>query len=281
MNRERLWIIGVLLIVFGGSLFGLFVLSDEGFYYFSGLSVYTIGFLIVGLIVSTCGFLLTLVCLDRNEESKIEAHNSKRIRIVLTAITALYLPLIGYLVTIDHEWIVRALIIESFQPSFGFYETFTLSSYCALFGTLLIFGIFVLPFVINEFGVSNYYPSESFPDLGENEQSIESAEDSFDRFVAFLKRRFCPIKNYMLPTGMSFVTLGSCLIGLPPFLFVDGPLTYDPEMETWFIKDYRGFIRGQLLLFGLLFLVIGLVLLGLFMRRHRHSASKEQLYRQV
>jgi hypothetical protein len=276
MNRENLWIIGVLLIVFGGSLFGLFMLSNEGFYYFGDLSMYTIGFLITGLIASIFGFLVTLTCLDRGK-----ADNTTKIRIVLIAMIILYLPLIGYLMTVDQEWTVRALIIESFQPSFGFYETFTLSSYSVLFGTLLAFGIFVLPFAVNEIGILNHHPSEPFTDYGAEGQTIEAAEDSFTRFVAFLKRRLGPIKNYVLPVGITLVILGCGLVGLPRFIFIDGPLTYDPEVEIWFIKDYKGFIRGKLLLFGLLFLVTGLVLIGVYIRRRRNSADKEKLKRSV
>jgi len=189
--------------------------------------------------------------------------------------------LIGYLITIDYEWTVQALIIESVQPSFAFYETFTLSSYSTLFGTLLIFGIFVLPFVVNESGILNHYSGEPVTDYGEEGQTIESAEDSFTRLVAFLNRRLGRIKNYALPIGTSLAIFGSCLVGLPHFLFIDGPLTYDLETETWFIKDYKGFIRGQLMLIGLLFLVIGVILIGVYIRRRRNSADKEKLSRQV
>lgn len=265
MNWEKLWILGVLLIVFGGSLFGLFVLSNESFY-FSGYNSYTIGFLITGIIVSVFGFLLTLACLDHSK-----ADNTTKIRIVLTAVTILYLPLIGYLMCINQEWTVRALIIEQFQLSFGFYETFTLSNYSALFGTLLAFGIFVLPFAVNELGIMNHTPDESFTDYGENGQTVESAEDSFTRFIAFLKRRLGQIRNYVLPVGLSLAVLGSCLVGLPHFLFIDGLWTYDLETETWYIKDYKGFIRGQLLLVGLLLLVIGVILIVVHIRRRRNS----------
>ncbi len=277
MNREKLWIIGGLLIVFGGSLFGLFVLSNESFYYFSGYSTYTIGFLIAGLIASIFGFLITIACLDHSKSQIKAADNTTKIRIVLIAVALLYLPLIGYLITIDYEWTVQALIIESFQPSFAFYGTFTVSSYNALFGTLLTFGIFVLPFVVNESGILNHYSGEPVTDLCAEGQSIESAEDSFTRLVAFLKRRLGRIKNYALPIGLSLALLGSCLVGLPYFLFIDGPLTYDLETEIWFIKDYKGFIRGQLMLFGLLFLLIGVILIGVYIRRARHSAGKEKL----
>lgn len=280
MNREKLWILGALLVIFGGFLFGLFVLSNEGFYYFSGLITYTIGFLITGLITSFFGFLLTLTCLDQNK-SQIKADNATKIRIVLTAMTIIYLPLIGYLIRINQEWTIRPLIIESFQPSFGFYETFTLSSHSALFAALLMFGIFVLPFVVTESGILDDHSVESTNDLEEG-QTIHDAEDSFSRFVVFLKRRFGSIKNirkYALPLGITLALLGSCLVGLPHLFFIDGPLTYDLETETWFIKDYKGFIRGKLLLIGIVLFVIGLVLIICHFRRNSNSAAKEKLKR--
>ena len=259
MNREKLWIIGVLMIVVGGFLIGLFVLSIEGFPYFSDLITYTIGFLITGLIASIFGFLFIIICLDRCEEAETKADNTTKIRIVLIAVIILYLISIGYLMSIDYEWTVRALIVGSL----GFYGTFTISSYSALFATLLTFGIFVLPFVINKSGILDDYPDGQPDDLEMEGQTFEDAEESFDRFVAFLKRRFGPIKkikNYALPIGIPLTILGSCLMGLPHFLFIDGPWTYDPKAEIWFIKDYKGFIRGQFLLIGLLFLAVGLIL---------------------
>jgi hypothetical protein len=210
--------------------------------------------------VSLFGFLFTIICLDRCEEAETKADNTTKIRIVLIAVTIIYLILIGYLMRIDYEWTVQALIIGSF----GFYGTFTITSYSALFATLLIFGIFVLPFVIKESGILDDYPDEPPDDLEEEGYTIEEAEKSFDRFAAFLKRRFGPlkkIKKFTLPIGIAFTILGSCLVGLPYFFIKDGPLTYDPKTEIWFIKDYKGFLRGQLLLIGILFLVVGLILI--------------------
>ena len=77
-----------------------------------------------------------------------------KIRIAVTSVTILFLILIGYLMYLnyldyEYEWTVEALTIGSFD----FFGTFTFTSYNALFATLLIFGIFVLPFVINESGI--------------------------------------------------------------------------------------------------------------------------------
>ena len=270
MNRENLWIIGVLLIVFGASLFSLFVFSTEGIYYFSRLSDYPIGFLITGLITSVLGFLLTLASLDSGK-SQIKT-NTTGIRIVFTVVTILYLFLIGYLISTDQEWTVKAFIIHSFKPSFGFYETFTWSSYSVLFGVLIIFGVFILPFVVNELGIVNRHPDVLFVDYGEEGQTLESAENSVTRLTAYLKRRgLGRIKTFVLPVGFSLIILGSCLVGLPHFLFIDGPWTFDPEVEVWYIKDYKGFIRGKLLLIGVLLLVVGIILILVYMRHRRNS----------
>lgn len=260
----------MLLIIFSGSLFGLFVLSNEDMSYFNGLSIYSIGFLITGLITSVLGFLLTLASLDSSKT--MTKTNTTRMRIVFSVTTILYLFLIGYLIYTNQQWTVNALIIEAFQPSFGFYETFTWSSYSILFGTLLIFGIFILPFVVNESGILNYYPDIPFTDYGEEGQTIESAEDSVTRLAAYLKRRqLGRIKTLVLPVGLSLTILGGLLMGLPHFMFIDGPLTYDLEEEIWYIEDYKGFIRGKLLLLGVFLLVVGVVLILVHTRQNRNS----------
>ena len=154
----------------------------------------------------------------------------------------------------------------------------------------LLFGIFVLPFVIAETGFLDDSPDEQVHNLEEEGYIIEEAEESFDRFVAFLKRRFAPImkmkkiknytlqiKNYTLPIAIAFTILGSFLVVIPYFIFIDGPWTWDPKTETWLIKDYKGFIRGQLLFIGLLLLIVGLTLIIHYIRRRRHSAGLEFL----
>jgi len=270
MNREKLWIIGVLLIIFGSSLFGSFVLSNEGIYYFSILSDYSIGFFITGLITSILGFLMTISNLD-SSKSQIKS-NTTRIRIVFAATTILYLFLIGYLIYTDQEWTVKAFIIHSFKPSFGFYETFTWSSYSILFGTLMIFGVFILPFAINELGILNQHPDIPFVDYGEEGQTVESAENSVTRLTAYLKKKgLGRIKRLVLPVGLLLTIIGSCLVGLPHFLFIDGPWTFDPKVEVWYIKDYKGFIRGKLLLIGVLLLMVGIIFILVYIRHRRNS----------
>jgi hypothetical protein len=271
--KENLWKIGILIIVVGIFLVGLFIWSNENFYlfgyFFGDLNQYAVGFLITGEIALLFGFLLTIICLDRYEELEIKTDNTTKIRVVLTAVTILCLILIGYLMATDYEWTIRAFIIEDFDQIFAFYGTFTLSSYSAMFATLLTFGIFVLPFVINESGILDDHPNKQLEDLEEEGQSIEKAEEQLDRFAGFLKRRFGPIKkikNYTLPIGITLTILGSCFIGLPHFFLIDSPQIFDPKTEELFRKDYKGFIRGQLLLIGLLFLVIGLILIIHYIR---------------
>ena len=277
MNKDsittNLGIIGALMIVVGTFLFGLFLLGSKNVYFMTNLIPYTVGFLITGLIASIFGFLFTIICLERCEETEINTDNTTKIRAVLIAVTVIFLMLMGYLTTIDYEWTVQPLIIDPF----AFYYGFTISSYNAFFATLLTFGIFVLPIVIAETGLLDGYPDEQIDNSDEEGYTIDEAEKAFDRFAAFLKRRFGLIKkieNYTLPIGLAFTVFGSCLVGLPYFYFIDGPLTWDPKTELWFIKDYKGFIRGPLLLIGILFLVIGLVLMFLFRRSKQPNPKK-------
>jgi len=187
--------------------------------------------------------------------------------------------------SIDHEWIVQPLIIDSINPSYAFYYGFSIWSNSLFFATLFVFGIFVLPFVITETGFLDDSPDEQVHNLEEEGYTIKETEESFDRFVTFLKRRFAPImkmkkiknytphiKNYTLPITIAFTILGSFLVILPYFIFIDGPLVMNHKTEKFFNKDYMGFIRGQLLLIGLLLLIVGLTLIIHYIRRRPHSA---------
>jgi len=211
-------------------------------------------------------------------------NNRTKIRIALTSVTILFLILIGYLIYLnyldyDYEWTVRAFIIEDFDQIFAFFGTFTISSYNAFFVTILSFGILILPFVINELGILDDHPNKQLEDLKEEGQSIEEAEDQLDRFAGFLKRRFGPIKkikNYTLPIGITLTILGGCLMVLPSRFLIDSPLTWNFKTETWIVKEYYGFIRGQLLLIGISLLIIGLIVIGLYIHRRPYSAGTEK-----
>jgi hypothetical protein len=99
-------------------------------------------------------------------------------------------------------------------------------------------------------------------------------------YLRFLKSRFGSIKkirNYSLPIGITSAILGSCFIGLPQFFLIDSPQIWNPKTETWNVEKYYGFIRGQLLLIGILLLVIGLVLIIRYIRRNPHSTIKEKV----
>jgi hypothetical protein len=202
--------------------------------------------------------------------------NKTKNRIALTLVTVLSLILIGYFMVIDYVWTVEALIIGPF----AFFGTFTISSNTALFATLFIFGIFVLPFIFYESGFLDDSTDEQPDDFEETGQSIEEAEEQVNRLIGFLKSRLGSIKkvrNYPLPIGITSAILGGCLITLPSIFLTDSELIWIPETEEWFVKEYYGFIRGHLLLIGILLLVIGLILIIRYIRRNSQSTIKEKL----
>ncbi len=275
MNKENLWLIGVLLIVAGTFFISLFLFSSEEIHFMSDLSQYTAGFLITGLIASFFGFIFTIICLDLYEEAEAKGDNTTKIRVVLIIVTAIFLILIGYLMYVNEEWEIEALIIEEFDQIFAFYPTFTLTSYNVMFATLLTFGIFVLPFVIAETGFLDDSPDEQNHNLEEDGYNPKKAEEAFDRFGAFLKKRIDKIKkttiikNYTLPIAIIFSILGSCLVVLPYFFLIDSPLLSDYETGDLYRVVYHGFIRGQLFLIGILLIVIGIILVRLYIRRQK------------
>ncbi len=129
--------------------------------------------------------------------------------------------------------------------------------------------------MVNELGILDHQPGVPFVDYGEEGQTVESAENSVIRLIAYLKRRrLGRIKNFVLPVGFSLIILGSCLVGLPQFVFLDGQWTFDPKVEVWYIKDYKGFIRGKLMLIGVLLLVVGIILILVYIRYRRNSTKK-------
>ena len=284
MNKEKLWRIGLLIFFLGIFLLSLFFLINEGLrneklpneelYFFSETSQFAGGFLIGGSIVLFLGFLFTIICLNYYEETDSKLGNTIKIRVVLTIVTATYLVLIGYLMYFDHEpWEFKALIIEDFDQIFAFYPKFSLTSYDVIFATLIVFGIFVLPFVINELGFLDSYPDEQLEDLVEKRQASEKAENQTDRSAAFFKRRFDiikKIKNYTLPIGVTITTLGCCSMVLPYFFLVDSPQVPDAKTGELFRETYQGLLRGQFFLVGILLLVIGIFFIRSYLRRRQH-----------
>jgi len=282
VNKENLWLIGVLLIVVGFFSTSLFLLGSEEIHFMSDLIPYTAGFLITGLIAPFFGFIFTLFCLNLYDKADIKPDNTSKIRVVLIAVSILYLTLIGYLMSIDFEWTVQPLIIDLIEPSYALYYEFTISSYGVFVATLFMFGFFVLPFVIAETGFLGDSADEQNHNLEEDGFNIDEAEEAFDRFAAFIKSRIGTIKkitivkNYTLPIAITFSILGSCLVGLPYFLFIDGEPIEDPKTGIEYIP-YKGYIRGQLLLIGLLFLAISLILIIQYKRRRTNSGNKTEI----
>jgi hypothetical protein len=274
MNKEKLWIIGLLIFVFGIFLLSLFFLSNEESYFFSDSSHFAGGFLIAGSIVLFLGFLFTIICLNYYEGTDSKIGNTIKIRVFLTIVTTTYLVLIGYLMFFNHEpWEFKALIIEDFDQIFAFYPNFSITSYDVIFATLIVFGIFVLPFVINELGLLDSYPDKQLEDLIAEGQKSEKVKNHTDRSAVFLKRRFDTIKkikNYILPMGVTITTLGCCFMVLPYFFFKDSPQIPDVKTGELFRETYQGLLRGQFFLMGILFLVIGIFFIRSYLRYRRH-----------
>ena len=95
-------------------------------------------------------------------------NNTTKVRIVLGVATIIHLILIGYFLWMkiaqmpEFGWEIKALVIGSFT----IFEKFNLTSYNAFFITLISFGIFVLPFIIDESGILDNYPEEpTTPDV--------------------------------------------------------------------------------------------------------------------
>ncbi len=157
MKREKLWIIGALIMVFGCVLAASPILGDNGLVFIRDLSPCFGGFFIVGLAVINFGFLFALVSLHSSEKetAKSRMKNTDKLRTVLLVATIIYLILLGYFLWINFAqmpelgWEIRALVIGSFT----IFNTLNLTTYTAFFITLISFGIFVLPFVINESGI--------------------------------------------------------------------------------------------------------------------------------
>lgn len=285
--KENLFNIGVLLIAVAAVFVALF-LATETLEAMSVLTPFTGGFLLTGFIALFLGFVFTLTfSYFLTDEPETKTDSPKRMRTILIVVSALYLILIGYLVSIDSKWRIQALIIQEIagmpiEPSYAFYNEFNVSSTVMFYASLIIFGIFVLPLILAETGLLGD-SSESQQDYEDQGQAIEQAEEHFDRFVAYLKKRFGSTKKtkkpkrftnlqkYALPLAAALVLIGCCLIGLPPFVFKDGESTFDPEAGVNYIENYMGVIRGQLLVLGVLLIVVAVWLVIRFRKNKQES----------
>jgi len=119
-------------------------------------------------------------------------------RIVLIVATAMHLILLGILLTIEFEW-------QIFVVDFG---TIIVTEGTALVAVAVSLAIFVLPFVIDESGILDNYPDEPpDPDM-EGGQTVEEAEESFDRFIENVNRRIDYINRHALPIGLILTIIG-------------------------------------------------------------------------
>ena len=155
---------------------------------------------------------------------------------------------------------------------------------------MLLFGIFVLPFIIAETGILDNITDEKTNILRKKDIVNQKAEDQIDQFATFLKSKFYPIKKirkYFKFILLLFLIFGICLSVLPYFFVKDGPwvhqdydvsdkITYtvypfyledsDAPVDGWFVEDYQGYLRGQLLLIGFSTIVISLILIIKYLR---------------
>ena len=267
LKKERLWIIGCLLIFIGAFLAVLFVLCNENFFFLSLLFPYSLGFFITGLITLIFGFMLTTIYGYNNEESDLKLDNRNKTRAVLITVIIVYLILLGYLMNVNTEWNIRALIIQIFYQSYAFYPEFVVSSYQIFFVTLLLFGIFILPTIIVETG---FLDDSSSKQINEENNEIPQKRElnlTSNRLVNWIKNTTDSIKKYEFTIGSTFTIFGSLLIILPYFLLLDSPLKVDPLTGLEYHEVYYGFNRGQFLLIGLFFLIVGLILFFYYIHR--------------
>lgn len=327
LNKEDRWSIGLLFIGFGGILLFIFLLCSERFEFLISLSNpsiynpqgfspvtnlinYTPFFLISGLITPIIGFLFNMILLYQNKEMKVKPEIKSKIRITLIVVTFLYIAIIGYLMTINYEWETDPLIIHLYDyiswfnhpphlsyplyPVFAFYQGFIITSFYAFFSSVLLFGIFVLPFIIAETGILDNISDEQINNFEQMENEVQKAEDQFDRFSIFIRRNLSSLIKikYFKVIVIFLIVFGFCLSVLPYFFVTDGPWVHqdyditdevsfenfpipidDPNapLDGWFVEDYRGYLRGQLLLIGFSLFLLSIILILYSIYRKRKS----------
>lgn len=265
LKKERPWIIGSLLIIVGAFLIVLFLLSNEKFFFLSLFFPYSLGFFITGLVTITLGFVLTIIYSYSDEE--LDAYRTE-VRAHLITVTVIYLISIGYLMYVANiEWEIQALIIQIFDQTYAFYSGFVVSSYQIFFPTLLLFGIFILPVIIVETGFLDDSPSKLINEKNNEISQKRELKLTLNRLVNWIRNTTDSIKKYEFTIGSTFTIFGGLLIILPYFLLLDSPLKVDPLTDLEYHEVYYGFNRGQLLLIGLFFLIVGLILLFYYIRR--------------
>ena len=209
---------------------------------------------------------------------------------------------------INYEWETDPLIIHLYDyfswfnhpphlsyplyPVYAFYQGFIITSFYAFFSSVLLFGIFILPFIIAETGILDNISDEKINNLRQEDNEVQKAEDQFDRFSGFIKRNFSSLIKikYFKVIVIFLIVFGLCLSILPYFFVIDGPWVHqdydisekitfttfpfsleDPEapLDGWFVEDYRGYLRGQLLLIGFALVLLGIILFLYYVYRKR------------
>jgi len=104
-------------------------------------------------------------------------------------------------------------------------------------------------------------------------QTVEEAEESLDRFIEYTNRRIDYVNKHTLSIGIPLTIIGISL--LAPLYIIGSEGCYWYEWQKEIARNFPPF-RTPLLLIGIPFLIIGLVLIGLYIRRHLYSAGKEK-----
>ncbi|MEJ2271919.1 MAG: hypothetical protein P8X91_05475 [Candidatus Bathyarchaeota archaeon] len=273
LKKERLWIIGCLLIFTGAFLIFLFMSSNEKVIFLNSLYPYSLGFFISGLVTLILGFILAITYAYNAEELDTKRFDRVKIRVILITVIVIFLISFGYLMNSNTEWNVRALIIQIFNQSYALYPEFIVSSFQIFFPTLVLFGIIILPAIIVETGFLDDLPNKEIKEQNSETSQRKDTIETSNRFFNFIRKFIDSIKKYEFPIGFAFTIFGSCLIILPYFLLKD-ILRTDPVSDLEYFDPYYGFIRGQLLLLGLLSLIVGLIII-LYYDRRRYSINKE------
>jgi len=185
-------------------------------------------------------------------------------RIVLIVATALHLILLRILLTIKFEW-------QIYVFDFG---TIIVTEGTAFVAVAFSFAIFVVPFIIYETGFLDNYPDEPpDPDV-EGSQTVEEAEESFDRFIEYVNRRIDYVNRHTLPIGLILTIIGICIL-MVVSVYLQGEGAYWHEWQKEITRNYA-FLNLPLGLIAFSSLIIGFALIGLYLHRHLYSAGKEK-----
>lgn len=170
-------------------------------------------------------------------------------RIVLVLITFFFIVWILFLNYTDLEFKVESFIVGPF----AFYPTFTIENFSMILFSILVYGIFVLPFIINELGFLG--DENELPEFG---LAIEKNVDAIIERTKTLYNRV-KIWGYHIVIGLLFVAIP--LMTLPTLFLEDGEqIVWDKYLEEFVLEPYFGYIRGFLLVVGLVLIVTAIII---------------------